>query len=58
MEEVEGHIHLPLKKSKQSKHVNLGRENRPRIILVSVFTGFTGTPINIQTWLQGNQNHA
>lgn len=46
------------KKSKQSKHVNLGRENRPRIILVSVFTGFTGTPINIQTWLQGNQNHA
>lgn len=49
MEEVEGHIHLPLKKSKQSKHVNLGRENRPTIILVSVFTSFTGTPNNIQT---------
>lgn len=50
MEEVEGEIHLPLKKkSKQSKHVKLGRENRPRIILVSVFTVFTGTPNNIQT---------
>lgn len=54
----EKYIYLWKKKSKQSKHVKLGRENRPRIILVSVFTVFTGTPNNIQTWLQGNQNHA